>query len=110
MLSSHSIASKVQNRTSVRTGITSAADGTVSIANLGSGNYVLVETKAPTGYLINTEEIEFSIVATATSQPDVVEIDSFTNYKASATFTKVNELGTVLSGADLKFKTQLVQS
>lgn len=79
-------------------GLVSDEEGIVLAKNLAPGTYSFIETKAPTGYLINTQPISFTIKDEANGQPDKVDVGQFINYKGSVSFTKVNEAGQALSG------------
>ena len=58
-------------KTQVRT-ITSGTNGVVSITGLGSGDYELVETTAPSGYLRNNTPLTFTITdSTSVALPTI---------------------------------------
>ncbi|MGM0113091.1 SpaA isopeptide-forming pilin-related protein [Enterococcus sp. DIV0187] len=66
------------------------ADGEIMVDYLAPGDYQFVETKAPTGYIINTKPVEFTIKAEAKGQPEVVAAsENFINYQGKAVLTKV---------------------
>ena len=46
----------------IRTGLTTNAEGKVVVDGLKPGIYKFVETKAPSGYVLDSKEIEFEIV------------------------------------------------
>ena len=47
----------------IKTGLTTSADGTVTVEGLDWGSYYFEETKAPSGYGISTDKIRFSVNA-----------------------------------------------
>ncbi|MBP1042700.1 hypothetical protein I6N95_16915 [Vagococcus sp. BWB3-3] len=65
-------------------------DGHINIDNLGPGNYKLVETKAPNGYVINTQPLYFVIREGEQTAPPVEEV-SMTNYEVGIKARKVSE-------------------
>lgn len=93
------------SRTLVKQNVESQADGRVTIDKLGTGNYVLVETAAPTGYVLNTNEVTFTITSSASETVPVIDLGTFVNYKASATFTKTDVDGKILTNATFLVKT-----
>ncbi|ODJ62083.1 MSCRAMM family protein [Brochothrix thermosphacta] len=82
--------------------LTTNADGKITVANLAPGKYTFVETKAPTGYVLNTDTVEFTIEAEQAAMPKVVNAGELANYKASAVLTKVDAIGKVLENAEFK--------
>lgn len=87
----------------IKTGLKSSDDGTVLATGLAPGNYHFVETKAPSGYILNVSEVPFQIANTANGKPAVVEAeDDLVNYQGSAELTKVNQDGDTLTGAEFK--------
>ncbi|WP_280531773.1 MSCRAMM family protein, partial [Brochothrix thermosphacta] len=76
--------------------------GEVTAPELAPGTYQFVETKAPTGYILNTEPVEFTIEAEQAAMPKVVNASEFVNYKGSAVLTKVDVDGKVLENAEFK--------
>ncbi|CAO1610264.1 putative LPXTG-domain-containing cell wall protein [Brochothrix thermosphacta] len=82
--------------------ITSNEEGIVFAENLAPGTYQFVETKAPTGYIINTNPVEFTIAAAQAATPKVVKTIELANYKGSATLTKVDVDGNALENAEFK--------
>ena len=84
----------------VKEGLTSDKDGKVSIGGLSPGDYSFVETQAPTGYILNTSQVDFTISAKEEGQPQVViASDNFINYQGSAELIKHDSKGNSLSGA-----------
>ncbi|WP_281176176.1 MSCRAMM family protein, partial [Enterococcus pseudoavium] len=75
-------------------------EGKVTIDHLAPGDYQFVETKAPTGYVLNTKPIDFTIADKAEGQPEVIEVGNFTNYQGSAGLIKTDEKNQPLAGAE----------
>ncbi|WP_288624503.1 SpaA isopeptide-forming pilin-related protein [uncultured Lactococcus sp.] len=87
----------------VKEDLTSDKDGKVSIDGLAPGDYSFVETQAPTGYILNTSQVDFTISAKEEGQPHVViASDNFINYQGSAELIKHDSKGNSLSGAVFK--------
>ncbi|MGM0168333.1 hypothetical protein IGI39_004088 [Enterococcus sp. AZ135] len=89
-----------------QTPLVSQDDGKVTIEGLAPGNYKFVETKAPSGYVLNTKEIPFTIAdkgkgkpATVTTQSDGSPIELI-NYQGSAEFIKKDKSGKILEDAE----------
>ncbi|MGX7230996.1 SpaA isopeptide-forming pilin-related protein [Enterococcus pseudoavium] len=80
--------------------LVSDKDGEVTIDHLAPGNYQFVETKAPTGYVLNTKPIDFTIVDKADGQPEILEVGNFTNYQGSAELIKTDDQGNALADAE----------
>jgi len=76
--------------------------GLVTVDDLAPGQYSYVETQAPTGYLINDQEISFEIANSATEVPAVVEAGTMIDYQGNATLLKTDEDNTPLAGAIFK--------
>ncbi|MCY0672058.1 SpaA isopeptide-forming pilin-related protein, partial [Klebsiella pneumoniae] len=49
--------------------LTSDKDGKIEASGLAPGRYAFVETKAPAGYVLNTEKKEFTISESAAGKP-----------------------------------------
>nr|WP_315306500.1 SpaA isopeptide-forming pilin-related protein [Enterococcus devriesei] len=74
--------------------------GVVKVHNLAPGKYRFVETKAPSGYILNTKKVSFTIEAETTDKPKtIVASDNFVNYQGSAQLIKQDEQGNHLAGA-----------
>ncbi|MFT8469792.1 MAG: SpaA isopeptide-forming pilin-related protein [Oenococcus sp.] len=87
----------------VQTGLTSGADGKITVTDLAPGVYSFVETQAPDGYVLNTNKTDFTIAASAQNAPAVVNASSeFMNYQGAATLTKTDATGNPLQGAVFK--------
>ncbi len=76
------------------------SDGLVNIWGLGAGTYTLTETKAPDGYNILTDSIEFTI--TATTDSTTGEVNGWTvtvnnTIVGTGTFSDTDEHGVVAS-------------
>lgn len=95
------------------TPITSDKDGKVNVDHLVPGKYILKETKAPDGYLINTKEIPFTVAASHNGKLPVIELSDFINYKGAFQIVKRNTDGEGLKGAEFTLykedKTEVVQ-
>ncbi|WP_321387555.1 SpaA isopeptide-forming pilin-related protein [uncultured Enterococcus sp.] len=74
------------------------AQGILEIEELLPGEYRLIETKAPTGYLLDATPIEFSVSKNAENQIPEVDLD-MTNYQGSAKLLKESADGQVLANA-----------
>jgi len=84
----------------IKEDLASDKTGKVLIDNLAPGDYSFVETKAPSGYILNTSKVDFTISAKEKNQPKIVMAsDNFINYQGSAELIKVDENGKSLSGA-----------
>ncbi|MHA5109748.1 SpaA isopeptide-forming pilin-related protein [Oenococcus oeni] len=85
----------------LRTGTTDS-NGQINWGNLKSGNYILVETKAPDGYVISSTLAagkQITLSASSSSDNDTVA-DAETNQQGSVTLTKVDgSTGDKLNGA-----------
>lgn len=79
--------------------ITSDSEGRVSIDQLAPGRYTLKETEALEGFILNTETVAFEIEASAEGRPEVVDLDTFVNYKGSVRLHKSDVTGQPLEGA-----------
>ncbi|MFR3687625.1 MAG: collagen binding domain-containing protein, partial [Enterococcus sp.] len=80
--------------------IKSGEDGKVHVDHLAPGNYTLVETKAPEGYLLNEKEVTFTVKSSHNGKVPVIELADYINYKGSVQLTKRNTDGEGLSGAE----------
>ena len=79
--------------------VSSNANGVVRYDGLAPGNYYFLETKAPTGYIINGQPVNFVIPEKAQEDNVVIRIaDAFVNYKGGVVLRKVDETGKVLQG------------
>lgn len=84
----------------VREHLVSDANGKVTVTDLAPGKYQFVETKAPAGYLLNTEPSAFTIAASDRGKPAVVVAsDNFVNYKGAFQIVKTNSADQPLAGA-----------
>ncbi|MFV0561333.1 MAG: SpaA isopeptide-forming pilin-related protein, partial [Enterococcus sp.] len=87
----------------VQSGLVSDDKGVVKVTNLAPGNYQFIETKAPSGYVLNSTPDDFTIKASNEGKPEVVEASAnFVNYQGSAELVKKDANGKVLAGAEFK--------
>ena len=87
----------------VREHLVSDANGKVTVTDLAPGKYQFVETKAPAGYLLNTEPSTFTIAASDRGKPaTVIATANFVNYQGAAKLIKKDVNGHLLSGATFK--------
>lgn len=73
--------------------------GELLINNLGSGNYVLVETKAAPGYLVNDTPFLFTIVSETSVALPTIDLGTLTNYQLIIGFSKIDQFNQPLHGA-----------
>lgn len=82
-------------------GLESDAEGHVTAYGLAPGNYQFVETKAPSGYVLNTTPIPFTIDSEHSGKPNtVVAAEHFKNYQGSARLVKKDATGNPLKDAE----------
>ncbi|MDM5144846.1 hypothetical protein ICE98_01947 [Lactococcus lactis] len=87
----------------IQTNLTSDKDGKVIVDGLAPGDYSFIETQAPTGYVLNTDPVHFTVADQAEGQPQIVMAsDNFINYQGSAELIKHDSKGQPLSGAVFK--------
>nr|WP_234288469.1 SpaA isopeptide-forming pilin-related protein [Listeria ivanovii]QPL19456.1 LPXTG cell wall anchor domain-containing protein [Listeria ivanovii]UCK61589.1 LPXTG cell wall anchor domain-containing protein [Listeria ivanovii]UCK61710.1 LPXTG cell wall anchor domain-containing protein [Listeria ivanovii] len=88
--------------TTVQEGLTTAADGTLSITQLKFDTYQLIETKAPAGYVLDNTPVEFTI--DSTHQAISVTKEN-TTIKGSVSLTKTDSAtAAVLAGAEFELQ------
>ena len=80
----------------------SDGDGKVVIGSLSPGTYDIREVKAPSGYLLNTEEIRFTIPESVQGRPEVFDLGTFINHQGAVRLYKADEFGNPLEGAEFK--------
>ncbi|AJA80820.1 hypothetical protein ADT67_10395 [Levilactobacillus brevis] len=81
-----------------QTGLTTGSNGQIKAIGLETGDYQFVETKAPSGYLINQNPVQFSI---ATSDLEANHAVTQSDQKNSVILTKTDATsGEVLAGAN----------
>lgn len=83
----------------IREGLLSDAEGYVNVTDLAPGIYRFRETKAAEGYILNDEEVEFTIESEATDMPSIVYTGTFNNYQGSIELSKLDKEGNLLSDA-----------
>ncbi|AIW36634.1 MULTISPECIES: SpaA isopeptide-forming pilin-related protein [Bacillus] len=86
----------------VKEDLVSDSNGKVETSGLAPGHYAFIETKAPDGYVLNTEKIEFTISETAEGKPKPSDAGTFVNYQGSVQLIKKDQDGNVLDGAVFK--------
>ncbi|MEN7364093.1 SpaA isopeptide-forming pilin-related protein [Bacillus licheniformis] len=82
--------------------LTSDEDGKIAVSGLAPGRYAFVETKAPEGFMLNNDQIEFTIPGSAEGKPEPVDAGAAVNYKGSVHLTKEDAKGHKLEGAVFK--------
>ncbi|MCY8870535.1 SpaA isopeptide-forming pilin-related protein [Bacillus inaquosorum] len=91
-----------QEGNTVQEELTSDKDGNITASGLAPGRYAFVETKAPSGYVLNTEKKEFTISESAAGKPGSAEAGNAVNDKGSVQLTKEDQDGKGLAGAVFK--------
>ena len=86
--------------------LTTNREGKIFMDHLAPGTYYFEEIKAPTGYILNTEKIEFTISPEAAGEPAAVTGLELINYLGSAQLVKTNEDNLALAGATFKVETE----
>ncbi|KOC22017.1 SpaA isopeptide-forming pilin-related protein [Bacillus velezensis] len=86
----------------VQKDLVSDKDGKVETSGLAPGHYAFIETKAPDGYMLNTEKVEFTISESAEGKPESTDAGTAVNYKGSVRLTKEDAEGRNLEGAVFK--------
>lgn len=78
---------------------TTDKEGMLHADQLAPGNYYLIETKAPAGYVIESKKVSFTILKEHTGQPEKLVLADFVNYQGSVELKKVSEEGQGLADA-----------
>ena len=91
-----------QDGKTVQKDLVSDQDGKVETSGLAPGHYAFIETKAPAGYVLNTEKVEFTISESAEGKPKPSDAGTAVNYKGSVQLVKKDQDGNVLDGAVFK--------
>ncbi|MFZ8765719.1 SpaA isopeptide-forming pilin-related protein [Enterococcus diestrammenae] len=89
-----------ENGQTVQSNLVSDESGKVTVSGLAPGKYQFVETKAPDGYILNTEKIDFTIEAQSEGEPVTVTAGSLTNYQGAVKIRKVDTQHESLAGAE----------
>ncbi|WP_034301347.1 SpaA isopeptide-forming pilin-related protein, partial [Alkalibacterium sp. AK22] len=76
---------------------TSNQEGIIEINDLAPGDYTLVETSAPDGFIRNTTPVSFQIFAESEDEPEQLDLGSFENVQGSVQFQKITSQGEALS-------------
>ncbi|WP_251867082.1 SpaA isopeptide-forming pilin-related protein [Enterococcus malodoratus] len=74
-----------EKQTTIKTG----NDGEFFAKGLSAGDYILKETKAPKGYILDTTEHKFTIYP-QNGKPATLDLGDFENYQGSVELTKVD--------------------
>lgn len=82
------------------------ATGKLEIDGLLPGSYRLIETVAPSGYIVDTTPIPFDITTNDAGQIPDVALDPFINYQGSIEAIKQDDTGKSLAGAIFEVKDQ----
>ncbi|MCY7952820.1 SpaA isopeptide-forming pilin-related protein [Bacillus inaquosorum] len=91
-----------QDGNTVQEGLTSNKDGKIEASGLAPGRYAFVETKAPSGYVLNTEKKEFTISESAAGKPESADAGIAVNDKGAVELMKEDGDGQKLEGAVFK--------
>ncbi|WP_424161688.1 SpaA isopeptide-forming pilin-related protein [Bacillus amyloliquefaciens] len=91
-----------QDGKTVQKELVSDQDGKVETSGLAPGRYAFIETKAPDGYVLNTEKVEFTISESAEGKPNPADAGTAVNYKGSVRLVKKDQDGNILDGAVFK--------
>ncbi|MFF2784627.1 SpaA isopeptide-forming pilin-related protein, partial [Bacillus haynesii] len=86
--------------------LTSDQDGKIAVSDLAPGRYAFVETKAPEGFMLNTDQIKVTIPGSAEGKPEPVDAGAAVNHKGSVHLTKEDAEGSKLEGAVFKIVDQ----
>lgn len=84
-------------------------DGEFYAKGLSAGDYVLKETKAPNGYILDTTERKFTIYPQK-AKPATLDLGDFENYQGTAKLTKKAESGKLLPDAVFEVQTSAGKS
>ncbi|WP_167629244.1 SpaA isopeptide-forming pilin-related protein [Listeria valentina] len=89
----------------VKSGLTTDANGQISVDGLPFGDYQFVETKAPTGYVLDATPIPFTLTSANTSVP--LEVSAInTQQPGDVTLTKVDSADKSKTLAGVEFSLQ----
>ncbi|WP_269317602.1 MSCRAMM family protein, partial [Alkalibacterium sp. AK22] len=83
----------------VITDLTSNRQGILFMEELAPGDYTLIETEAPAGFILNETAVEFTVGETAAGEPDVIDLGDFINYQNRVIFSKQDENASPLADA-----------
>lgn len=76
--------------------------GTVTIEGLVPGDYQIVETKAPEGYILDNKPLIFTLKENENGVIPFVNLGNWINYQGSAQLVKSDSKGNLLAGAEFK--------
>ncbi|WAO22403.1 LPXTG cell wall anchor domain-containing protein [Paenilisteria newyorkensis] len=76
--------------------------GRIEATNLAPGDYQFIEIEAPSGYILDTTPIGFTVENSAQGKPEKVEAGEMVNYQGSAVLHKQDAAGNALEGAVFK--------
>lgn len=76
--------------------------GRIEATNLAPGDYQFIEIEAPSGYILDTTPIGFTVENSAQGKPEKVEVGEMVNYQGSAVLHKQDAAGNALEGAVFK--------
>ncbi|MGM0303835.1 hypothetical protein IGI66_003500 [Enterococcus sp. AZ048] len=97
---------KVINRDGKETEtIVSGDDGKIYFKGLSEGHYVIVETKAPKGYIQDTTPHPFE-VKEHQGKPEAIELGNLTNAQGAISVVKKDEQGQPLKDAEFEIRDQ----
>ncbi|MFS0933966.1 SpaA isopeptide-forming pilin-related protein [Enterococcus casseliflavus] len=82
--------------------VVSDEKGIVTVEGLVPGEYQIVETKAPEGYILDNKPLIFTLVENENGVIPFLNLGSWINYQGSAQLVKSDSKGNLLAGAEFK--------